>query len=81
MAEDYDDGKVINIYHGQVMQWFGKMMECVENLPPEERAEFDKWDRDRPEGVATSDWPGFAQYLPDRPWDRGKAPHRPQPNH
>ena len=67
--EEYDDGKVIYIYHGRLMQWFGKMLECVENLPPDERAEFDKWDSERPEGVATSDWPGFAKYLPVRPWE------------
>jgi hypothetical protein len=70
MAEEYDDGKVINIHHGRVMQWFGKMLECVERLPPDERSDFDKWDRQRPEGVATSDWPGFAKYLPTRPWDK-----------
>jgi hypothetical protein len=69
MQDEFDDEKVINIDHGRIHQWFGKMLECVEQLPPEERAEFDKWDRERLEGVATSDWPGFAKYLPARPWD------------
>jgi len=69
MPEEYDDGKVIDIRHGRINQWFGKMLECVESLSPEERAEFDKWDRDRPDGVATSDWPGFVRYLPAPPWE------------
>jgi len=69
MPEEYDDEKVINIHHGRIMQWFGSMMQCVENLPPEERAEFDKWDSERPAGVGTSDWPGFAKYLPTPPWE------------
>lgn len=69
MPDEHDDGKVINIHHGRVMLWFDKMLECVERLSPSERAEFDKWDHERLEGVATSDWPGFAKYLPARPWD------------
>jgi hypothetical protein len=69
MPSNFEDEKVIDIRHGRTMQWFSKMLECVESLPPEERAQFDKWDRERPEGVATSDWPGFAKYLPARPWD------------
>jgi hypothetical protein len=69
MKDELNDGKVINIHHGRINQWFGKMLECVEGLTPEERAEFDKWDGERPEGVATSDWPGFAKCLPARPWD------------
>ena len=66
---DFDDGKVIDIRHGRIMQWYGKMMECVERLTPEERAAFDQWERERPEGVATSDWPGFAKYLAVAPWE------------
>lgn len=69
MSEDFDNPKVVNIHHGRMMQWYGKMLDCVEGLPPEERAEFARWDKERPEGVATSDWPGFAKYLPVRPWD------------
>ena len=38
MPEENGDGKVINIESGRAMQWFGKMLECVENLSPEERA-------------------------------------------
>lgn len=51
------------------LEWMGKMVECVENLPPDERAEFDQWDLQRPEGVGTSNWPGFEKHLPPRPWD------------
>jgi hypothetical protein len=67
--EEYDDGKVINIQHGRITRWFGEMLKCVESLPLEERAEFDKWDHERPEGVRTSDWPGFSKYLPAPPWE------------
>jgi len=70
MPEEMDDEKVINIQTGRVLQWYGKMVDCIETLPAEERVEFDKWDHERPDGVATSDWPGFAKYLPARPWDK-----------
>jgi len=46
-----------------LMERFGDMVECVVNLSPEERAEFDQWDANRPDGVRTSDWPGFAKYI------------------
>jgi hypothetical protein len=69
MPNECDDDRVIDIRRGLTKQWFGKMLECVEKLPPEERAEFDIWDRERTEGVATSDWPGFAKYLPTPPWE------------
>jgi hypothetical protein len=68
MSEEYDRRKVIDIRHGRITQQLGKMLVCVESLPPEERADFEKWDRERAEGVATSDWPGFAKYLPTPPW-------------
>jgi hypothetical protein len=55
------------------MEWMGKMVECVESLPPEERAELDRWDNQRPPGVGSSDWPGFDKYLPPRPWDQTEA--------
>jgi len=51
------------------MDWFGKMLECVETLPPDERAALDVWDQNRPPGVGTSDWPGFDKYLPKKPWE------------
>lgn len=55
--------------HSELMDWFGKMLECVEKLPPDERAAFEVWDQDRPPGVRTSDWPGFDKYLPKKPWE------------
>lgn len=53
-----------------MMDWWEKMLVCVESLPPDERAAFDKWDKEREGGTATSDWPGFDKYLPPRPWSR-----------
>jgi hypothetical protein len=67
MPRDFDNESVIDIRHRRIMQWYGKMLECVEKLPPGERAAFDIWDRERPDGVATSAWPGFTKYLPARP--------------
>jgi len=52
------------------LEWMGKMVECIESLPPDERAELDRWDHQRPEGVGSSEWPGFDKYLPPRPWDK-----------
>jgi hypothetical protein len=51
----------------QIYAWYGKMLECVKALPPEERAEFEYWDQHRKPGVVTSNWPGFAKYLPKMP--------------
>jgi hypothetical protein len=56
------------LYRQAVMEWYRKMVACVESLPLYERAAFEKWDDARPIGVATSDWPGFDLYLPPRPW-------------
>jgi hypothetical protein len=52
----------------EILNWFGKMVECSESLPPDERAALDQWDKQRPEGVGTSEWPGFDKYLPKRHW-------------
>jgi len=54
----------------ELVQWFGKMIICLESLRPEERAAFDKWDQERPEGVRTSDWPGFEKHIGKRPSGR-----------
>lgn len=51
------------------MQWFGSTLQCVERVPPEERAEFDKWDCERPEGVGTSGWPSFARRVRAPLWE------------
>jgi hypothetical protein len=67
MTNASDDNRVISITTGRKLQWYGKMVECMENLPSTEKAELEKWDRERPDGVLTSDWPGFAKYLPTKP--------------
>ena len=69
VVDEEEDEKVVNIRVGQNVDWYGEMIECVDNLPPDERAAFDNWDRERPEGVATSDWPGFAKHLRAAPWE------------
>lgn len=43
----------------QTLEWYVKMMACLDSLSPEERAGFDKWDRERYADQTTSDWPGF----------------------
>lgn len=57
----------------EVMDWYGKMLACVETLPADERAVFDKWDAQRTGDVGASDWPGFEKYLPPRPWTQTRA--------
>ena len=56
-----------------LIAWYGKMVVCLNSLPPDERADFDKWDKERTGETATSDWPGFARYLPPRPLPRIKV--------
>lgn len=51
----------------ELLDWYGKILECVEKLPADERAVFDEWDKNRPEGVASTNWPGFAKYHLTRP--------------
>lgn len=51
----------------ELTHWFGKMITCVEALPPAERAAFEQWDHERPSGLRTSDWPGFEKYIGKRP--------------
>jgi hypothetical protein len=69
MMTSLDDDRVISITVGRGLQWYGKMVSCIDNLSPADRAELEKWDSERPDGVATSDWPGFAKYLPPKPWE------------
>jgi hypothetical protein len=54
----------------EIMDWFGAMLECVSKLPPNERTALEEWDKQRPDGVASSDWPGFDKYLGKKPWER-----------
>jgi hypothetical protein len=52
----------------EVMDWYQKMFDCVATLTEDELATFTHWNKERMEGAATSDWPGFDKYLPPRPW-------------
>jgi hypothetical protein len=51
----------------EAIDWYGKMLDCIAALPPNERAAFDEWDQKRTGETTTSDWPGFDRYLPTRP--------------
>jgi hypothetical protein len=51
----------------QTLEWYVKMMACLDSLSSEERAGFDKWDRERKVDQTTSDWPGFERYIGKRP--------------
>ena len=51
----------------ELLNWYEEMLACVAALPPGERAEFEEWDKRRPAGFRTSDWPGFEKLLPKRP--------------
>lgn len=52
-----------------VLIWYAQMVQTVKMLPPVERAEFDRWERENLDGgtVGSSDWPGFARHLPPKP--------------
>ena len=50
------------------LDWFEEMVKCDEELPPAERAAFDKLEHERTEGVGTSERPEFDKFLPERPW-------------
>lgn len=51
----------------ELTDWYVEMQACIETLPREELAIFEKWDKKRPQGVRTSDWPGFEKYIGKRP--------------
>ena len=51
-----------------MMKWFDKMFVCVSTLTPMENLAFEMWNRNRPDHLSTSDWPGFARYLEAKPW-------------
>lgn len=51
----------------ELLNWYERMVACVVALPPEERVAFEEWDKRRPTGLGTSDWPGFEKYLPKKP--------------
>lgn len=66
----------------QSMVWFAQMVGVGRLLPPDEAAALDEWDRTMvggPNGLGTSDWPGWRKYLPAPPWEADDwAPPKPQ---
>jgi hypothetical protein len=61
-------------FHEASIDWYGNMLVCVDQmLTPEERAEFDEWDLNRPDGVPTSDWPGFVKHIGPPPYKGRRA--------
>jgi hypothetical protein len=67
--DDHKAGEVMKYraQERQTLEWYVKMMACLDSLSPEERAGFDKWDRERNADQTTSDWPGFERYIGKRP--------------
>lgn len=57
----------------EVLQYFGNMIEAIESLPPNRKAEFMEWDHNRTAGQATSDWPGFEALIGPSPWSDAKT--------
>jgi hypothetical protein len=56
------------------IDWYGNMLVCVDQmLTPEERTEFEEWDFNRPDGVPTSDWPGFERHIGSPPYKSRRA--------
>jgi hypothetical protein len=57
------------------LAFFERLVDVGLRLPPAERASLDRWDREHTGrgGKRTSDWPGWAKYLPPAPWVRGGA--------
>ena len=57
-----------NSNNGQeLMDWYVEMQACIETLPRDERVAFEAWNKKRPHGVRTSDWPGFERHIGRRP--------------
>ena len=51
----------------RTLEWYVKMMACLDTLSPGERAGFERWDSERDADQTTSDWPGFEKYIGKRP--------------
>jgi hypothetical protein len=53
------------------IRWFEAMVNCYDkNLSEEEKDALHKWDREMiggPEGLGTSDWPGWKKYIGEYP--------------
>lgn len=50
----------------RLLDWYGAMVRAAETMAPVERAELDAWDRARPPGVLTSEWPGWDRHVLSR---------------
>jgi hypothetical protein len=57
----------INSKLTELLLCYGAIYGYVKTLSRFEKREFLKWDRKRPDGVKTSDWPGFNKYIGKRP--------------
>lgn len=55
------------IRRADLMIYLGKVLGVMAAMPAEMRAEFEAWDNKRPEGMRTSDWPGFEPLIGKRP--------------
>lgn len=58
------------VYMHRAETWYGRLTHAVAKLPPDQRAELDKWESERAHrrNQGTSDWPGFQAILPPAPW-------------
>jgi hypothetical protein len=69
------------IFYSEYDGWFQSVCSAIDQLPAEQRAAFDEWDRNRPPNVGTSEWPGIADLIKPAPTARdvrrwGLAPNR-----
>jgi hypothetical protein len=54
----------------EIYAYFGMMVAVSKLLPPEEREDLERWDREMVTGdatFATSDWPGWEKYIGKMP--------------
>lgn len=65
-------------HRDRILSYFEKMQVCYKMLSEEERRALHEWDRNRPAGVGTSDWPGWARYIGISPLDETKRPFSPK---
>jgi hypothetical protein len=58
-------------YQKQFEDYFRRLVEATATLPEEERKALEEWEAEnvgKPNGLATSDWPGWVKYIGDPPW-------------
>lgn len=62
-----------------LIEWYGEMVNVVEHMSPEDRADLDVWERARDSGTRTSEWPRWSEFMrpfPGDDWDTD-APETP----